>query len=89
MATNGGISLMDLLKLPVRQLNVLRKAVDLERISWRKQFIHDVAMAFSDPKKGIDQLDQIRQKLDIDTGKSAIIWTPEEDAADKLRRFMR
>jgi hypothetical protein len=89
MATNGGISLSDLLKLPVRQLNVLRKAVDLERISWRKQFIHDTAMAFTNPKKGMEQLDQVRNKIESDTGANQIIWTPDQDAADKLRQFMR
>lgn len=88
MATNGGISLTELLKMPVRQLNVLRKAVDIERIGWRKQFIHDMAMAFSDPNKAMRNLDEILRKIDSGIG-GGIIWTPDEDAADKLARFMR
>jgi hypothetical protein len=89
MATNGGISLSDLLKLPVRQLNVLRKAVDIERIGWRKQFIHDVASAFGDPQKGMGRLDEVLRRLNSDIGVSNVIWTPEEDAANKLARWMR
>jgi hypothetical protein len=88
MATNGGISLEDLLKLPVRQLNVLRKAVDIERIGWRKQFIHDTASAFGDPQKGIGRLDEVLRKLNSDIG-SSIIWTPEEDAASKFAKWAR
>lgn len=89
MATNGGISLSDLLQLPVRQLNVLRKAVDLERISWRKQFIIDVAGAFGDPKKAISNLDEIKRRIETDIGARQVIWTPQEDAADRLAKYKR
>lgn len=92
MATNGGIGLSDLLGLPVRQLNVLRKSVEIERISWRKQFIHDVAVAFSDPQKGINHLDNELKSVKLDIGKkskSTIIWTPDEDAVEKLSKWKR
>jgi hypothetical protein len=89
MATNGGVTLSDLLKLPVRQLNVLRKAVDMERIGWRKQFIHDVAAAFGDPQKAINRLDEVLRRISIDIGQDKLIWTPEEDAATKLSKWKR
>lgn len=88
MATNGGISLSNLLKMPVRQLNVLRKAVEIERINWRKQFIYDTAMAFTEPQKAIQALDNIAQKLS-DIGRKSIIWTSDEDAASRLSQWKR
>jgi hypothetical protein len=77
----------------------IKKAVDFEMLRTRKMFINDVALAFSEPKKGIEsmerqekQMEQIynlRRNGNRPVSHAAISWESDSDAAARLRRFQR
>jgi len=70
-------------------------AVDFEMIRQRKLMISDVASAFSDPQKGVQQLEKQETQLSTvyrrsQTDSSAdISWDFPEDAAEKMKRWQR
>lgn len=75
----------------------IKKAVDFEMLRQRKMLINDVALAFSEPKKGIDSMDrqekQMEQLYNLQGQRpvthAAISWESDSDAAQRLRRFQR
>lgn len=101
MVTHGAYSFEDLSEMPSYKYWLIKRSVDLESIRQRKLFISDVATAFSDPKKGVTQLERqekqmeqlynsmIDRKITIDGKTSAVSWDFPEDAADKMRRWQR
>ena len=80
---------------------LIKRSIDLEVIKQRKSFISDVATAFSDPKKGITNLEKqekrmeqmynslINRKVTIDGKTSAVDWDFPDDAAEKMRIWQR
>ena len=80
---------------------LIKRSIDLEVMRQRKSFISDVATAFSDPKKGVTNLEQqerrmeqfynslINRKVTIDGQTSAVNWDFPDDAADKMKRWQR
>jgi hypothetical protein len=88
MALHGAVSLKELLQLPAKQYSVLKNAVDICEIERRKVYIHDAAMAFSDPQKAITELN--RTLNEITKSKSSIIWDADSDSIDRAKRkYMR
>jgi hypothetical protein len=80
---------------------LIKRSIDLEVIKQRKSFISDVATAFSDPKKGVTNLEKqeklmeqmynsmINRKITIDGQTSAVNWDFPDDSADKMKRWQR
>jgi len=70
-------------------------AVDFEMLRQRKLTISDIASAFSDPKKGVTQLEKQEKQLVMiykrsQTGAVAEInWDFPDDAADRMRKWQR
>lgn len=88
MALHGAVSLKELLQLPAKQYMVLKNAVDICEIERRKVYIHDAAMAFSDPQKAISELN--RTLNEITKSKSLIIWDADVDSIERAKRkYMR
>jgi hypothetical protein len=82
--------------MPYKQYYYVKMAVDFEMLRQRKLFISDVASAFSDPQKGVKQLEKQETQLSMIYRKSqtqttgAINWDfPDESPADKLRKWQR
>jgi len=64
----------------------------------RKMFINDVALAFSEPKKGIESMERQEKQMqqlynlrgsDKPVAHASISWESDNDAAARLRRFQR
>lgn len=101
MVTHGAYNFEDLSEMPSYKYWLVKRSVDLEFIRQRKLFISDVATAFSDPKKGVTQLERqekqmeqlynsmINRKITIDGKTSAVSWDFPEDAVDKMKRWQR
>ncbi len=88
MALHGAVSLKELLQLPAKQYSALKKAVDICEIEKRKVYIHDAAMAFSDPQKAISELNKTLNE--ITKSKSLIIWDADTDSIERAKRkYMR
>jgi hypothetical protein len=95
------LSFEELNKMPAYKYWLIKRSIDLEVIRQRKLFISDVATAFSDPKKGITQLEkqerQIEQLYDSMRRRdgvsappsSAVSWDFPDDAASQLKRWQR
>lgn len=70
-------------------------AVDFEMLRQRKLTISDIASAFSDPKKGVTQLEKQEQQLVMiykrsQTGTVAEInWDFPDDATDRMKKWQR
>ncbi len=70
-------------------------AVDFEMLRQRKLFISDIASAFSDPQKGVKQLEKQEAQLSMvyrksQTSTNVINWDfPDERPADRLRKWQR
>lgn len=70
-------------------------AVDFEMLRQRKLMISDIASAFSDPSKGVKQLEKQEQQLSLvyrrsQTTDASVNWDfPNESAADRLRKWQR
>lgn len=69
-------------------------SVDFEMIRQRKLFISDMATAFSDPKKGIVQLEKQEKQLAMVYRRSQtpipdVNWDFPNDAADKMKKWQR
>jgi len=70
-------------------------AVDFEMLRQRKLFISDVASAFSDPSKGVKQLEKQEQQLSMVYRRSqtstatSISWDFPDDAAERLKKWQR
>jgi hypothetical protein len=81
--------------MPYRKYYYVKMAVDFEMIRQRKLNISDIASAFSDPKKGVQQLEKQETQLSMiykgstSEPSSKINWDFPEDAADKMRRWQR
>ncbi len=87
--------------MPSYKYWLVKRSVDLEVIRQRKLFISDVATAFSDPKKGITNLEQqevrleqlynsmINRKITIDDKTSTVNWDFPDDSVDKMKRWQR
>jgi hypothetical protein len=74
--------------MPLKQYRVLKKAVDIAEIERRKIYIHDTALAFSDPQKGVLDLDETLRQ--ITKGKSIIIWESDSDSIERAKKkYMR
>lgn len=101
MVTHGAYSFEDLSEMPSYKYWLIKRSIDLESVRQRKLFISDVATAFSDPKKGVTQLEaqekrmeqlynsMIDRKITIDGKTSAVNWDFPDDAADKMKRWQR
>lgn len=99
--THGAYTFEDLNKMPSYKYWLIKRSIDLEVIKQRKSFISDVATAFSDPKKGVTNLEQqekrmeqmynsmIDRKITIDGQTSAVSWDFPEDSAEKMKRWQR
>lgn len=80
---------------------LIKRSIDLEVMKQRKSFISDVATAFSDPKKGVTNLEKqekrmeqmynslMNRKVTIDGKTSAVDWDFPDDAAEKMRIWQR
>jgi len=87
--------------MPSYKYWLVKRSVDLEVIRQRKLFISDVATAFSDPKKGITNLEKqevrleqlynsmINRKITIDDKTSTVNWDFPDDSVDKMKRWQR
>ena len=87
--------------MPSYKYWLIKRSIDLEVIRQRKLFISDVATAFSDPKKGITNLEKqevrleqlynsmINRKITVDDKTSTVNWDFPDDAADKMKRWQR
>jgi hypothetical protein len=87
--------------MPAYKYWLIKRSIDLEVIRQRKLFISDVATAFSDPKKGVTQLERQEKQLEqlynsilnrrITVGEttSAVDWDFPDDAAEKMKRWQR
>jgi len=70
-------------------------AVDFEMIRQRKLTISDIASAFSDPKKGVTQLEKQESQLSsVYRGSKGepsadISWDFPDDAADRMKKWQR
>lgn len=87
--------------MPAYKYWLIKRSIDLEVVRQRKLLISDVATAFSDPKKGITQLERQEKQMEqlynslvsrrstdgVTT--SAVSWDFPEDAADKLKKWQR
>jgi hypothetical protein len=100
--TKGAYTFDDLNKMPSYKYWLIKRSVDMEAIRQRKLFISDVATAFSDPKKGVTQLERqerqmeqlynslIDRKITVDDGTtSGVDWDFHDDAADRMRKYQR
>jgi hypothetical protein len=75
----------------------IKKSVDFEMLRERKMFVNDVALAFSDPKKGVNSMERQEKQMEqlynlkgrAIPAKSSISWESDKDAASRLRRFQR
>jgi len=88
--------------MPAYMYWLIKRSVDLEVMRQRKLFISDVATAFSDPKKGVTQLERQEKQMeqfynsilnrpgtiDESTG-AAVDWDFHDDAAEKMKRWQR
>lgn len=80
---------------------LIKRSVDLEVMRQRKLFISDVATAFSDPKKGVTQLERQEKQMEqfynsmlnrpgtTDEPIAAVDWDFHDDAAEKMKRWQR
>ena len=87
--------------MPSYKYWLIKRSIDLEVLRQRKLLISDVATAFSDPKKGITNLEKqevrleqlynsmINRKITVDDKTSAVSWDFPDDAADKMKRWQR
>lgn len=81
--------------MPYRQYYFLKQAIDFEMLRQRKLFISDVAVAFSDPQKGVKQLEDQERKLTLVYRSSqvdpsaSISWDFNPNAAEQLKRWQR
>jgi hypothetical protein len=72
----------------------VKMSVDFEMLRQRKLFISDMATAFSDPKKGITQLEKQEKQLSMVYRRSqtpipAVNWDFPDNAAEKMRKWQR
>ena len=100
MVTYGAYDFDKLNKMPSYKYWLIKRSVDLEVIRQRKLFISDVATAFADPKKGINNLENQERKLEqiynsminrktIDDETSTVDWEFPDDSVDKMKRWQR
>jgi len=87
--------------MPSYKYWLIKRSIDLEVLRQRKLLISDVATAFSDPKKGITNLEKqevrleqlynsmINRKITVDDKTSTVNWDFPDDAADKMKRWQR
>jgi len=87
--------------MPSYKYWLIKRSIDLEVLRQRKLLISDVATAFSDPKKGITNLEKqevrleqlynsmINRKITIDDKTSTVNWDFPDDAVDKMKRWQR
>jgi hypothetical protein len=87
--------------MPSYKYWLIKRSIDLEVLRQRKLLISDVATAFSDPKKGITNLENqelrleqlynsmINRKITVDDKTSTVSWDFPDDAADKMKRWQR
>ena len=73
----------------------IKMAVDFEMIRQRKLTISDIASAFSDPGKGVKQLEKqesqmvmVYKRSQVDTS-AKINWDFPDDAADRMKKWQR
>ena len=69
-------------------------AVDFEMLRQRKLFISDISTAFSDPSKGVRQLEKQEQQLSLVYRRSqstttAINWDFPSDSAERMKIWGR
>lgn len=101
MHTHGAYTFNDLDKMPAYLYWLLKRSVDMEVIRQRKLFVSDVATAFSDPNKGVKQLERqekqmeqlynslLNRQVTVGETTSAVDWDFHDDAADKMKRWQR
>jgi hypothetical protein len=88
MLTNGAVNLKELIKMPAKQYVSLKKAVDINEFERRKVYIHDTAMAFSEPQKGIAEINKSLNELT--KGKSLIVWDADSNSIERAKsKYMR
>lgn len=81
--------------MPYKIYFYIKQAIDFEMLRQRKLFISDVAVAFSDPQKGVKQLEKQERQLalvyrsgQVDLS-AEISWDVNPDAANQLKRWQR
>jgi hypothetical protein len=90
MALNGGVTLKDLLSMPLKQYIAFRKAVEIKQLEQRKRHIHDTAMAFSEPNKAIGEINKDLNELKRGSQAGAVVWDADKDSIKRAkRRWMR
>ena len=94
----GGVSLDELLRMPLFQRNTLIKAVELAEFQERRRMIHDFAAAFADPNKTIKIIDEEIEKIFIRTDKEdtlegdyvgGVRWDADTDWQGKIRKYQK
>ena len=69
-------------------------AVDFEMLRQRKLVISDIASAFSDPQKGVRQLEKQEQQMSLvyrrsQTSDHSVSWDFPDDAASRLKKWQK
>jgi len=81
--------------MPYKKYFYVKQAIDFEMLRQRKLFVSDVAVAFSDPAKGVKQLEDQERKLSLiyrsggQDPSTSISWDFNPDAASQLKKWQR